>query len=325
METGETSPLKTIFVGGPGRSGTSFVAERLGRHAEVCSFPGVELKIFSEKNGLLDLRHALVERYSPNRAGVALDQFRKLFGALVGGQFGQPAFGTLAPPSAWFNILDGFCDRISAHGIPVQFEAVEFDDAVRTLLSRVASLAALIKESAASPVAFLEKTPHALLFVDFLARFAPAPQFVHVMRDPRSIAFSLRRMPWGPRDLEGCCAWVSGYCAAWLDSQKKAAQTGCALHRINIEAVAAAPDHASRLICDRLGLSFDDAVFAEADLKTLNAWVEKCAEVELLQIRRALDGWARHFGYDAAAIGFTEMPVPSSVPMFAEAVAEEIP
>ncbi|MEL7152496.1 MAG: hypothetical protein AAFN51_01595, partial [Pseudomonadota bacterium] len=66
-------------MGGPGRSGTSFVADRLGRHPDICTFPNVELKLFTEKNGLLDLYHALVETYSPNRATVALDQFNRFF------------------------------------------------------------------------------------------------------------------------------------------------------------------------------------------------------------------------------------------------------
>ncbi|MEM7684157.1 MAG: sulfotransferase [Pseudomonadota bacterium] len=307
------APQRTIFVGGPGRSGTSFVAERLGRHPEICSFQGIELKIFSEKNGLLDLRHALVERYSPNRAGVALDQFRKLFSALVGGQFGQPAFESLAPARAWHDLVDAFCAKVVDQGVPMKLDAAEFDDAARGLLIDLSNLAAGLKGMDSRPVAFLEKTPHSLLFMDVLGRVAPSPQFVHVMRDPRSIAFSLRRMPWGPQDLASCCAWVSGYCAAWLESQRRAASLGYKPIVITIESVAAAPEASGLAMCRRLGIETDKSVFAEADLKTLNAWIVDCPPGEIQQIRRTLDGWAHHFGYDAAEIGGPMSPSSSCI------------
>ena len=44
--------MRILFVGGPGRSGPSFVADRLGTHPQVAAFKDIELKIFREKNGL---------------------------------------------------------------------------------------------------------------------------------------------------------------------------------------------------------------------------------------------------------------------------------
>jgi hypothetical protein len=88
---------RSLFVGGPGRSGTSFVADRLGGHPQVASFKDIELKLFCEKNGLQDLFHVLVATYSPNRAVIALDQFHRMTQALVDGKYGQPALSTVAP------------------------------------------------------------------------------------------------------------------------------------------------------------------------------------------------------------------------------------
>ncbi len=44
--------MRILFVGGPGRSGTSFVADRCGSHPQVATLKDIELKIFCEKNGL---------------------------------------------------------------------------------------------------------------------------------------------------------------------------------------------------------------------------------------------------------------------------------
>jgi hypothetical protein len=65
-----------IFVGGPGRSGTSFVADRVGRHAGVATFQDVELKIFGEFGGLLDMQAVLVEHFSPNRGDARHQRLR---------------------------------------------------------------------------------------------------------------------------------------------------------------------------------------------------------------------------------------------------------
>jgi len=83
MTKAPESAMRYIFAGGPGRSGTSFIADRLGAHPQIASLKDVELKIFSEKNGLLDLFHALCQTYSPNRANVAIDQFRRMAEALA--------------------------------------------------------------------------------------------------------------------------------------------------------------------------------------------------------------------------------------------------
>jgi hypothetical protein len=52
-------PAPYVFVGGPGKSGTTFVAHGIASHPMVATFPDVELKMFCEKNGLIDLRDTL--------------------------------------------------------------------------------------------------------------------------------------------------------------------------------------------------------------------------------------------------------------------------
>ena len=77
--------MRTIIIGGPGRSGTTYVANRIGTH-----FFDIELKILSENDGLSDLRHVLCDHYSPPRAMIAIRRFQQLFAELSIGSFGQP-------------------------------------------------------------------------------------------------------------------------------------------------------------------------------------------------------------------------------------------
>src|SRR3546814_19558753 len=86
-----------IFVGGPGRSGTSFVADRIGRHAQVATFQDIELKVFGEFGGLRDMQFVLVHSFSPNRAELIFTHFRRLLAAVFDGGYGQPNLKSLVP------------------------------------------------------------------------------------------------------------------------------------------------------------------------------------------------------------------------------------
>ncbi|MCH8167986.1 MAG: sulfotransferase [Proteobacteria bacterium] len=293
--------MRTLFVGGPGRSGTSFVAERLGRHGQVVMLKDIELKIFCEKNGLQDLFHALVETYSPNRAVMALSQFQRMAEALIVGGYGQPALTTAAPADDWRACFGTFSDGLLAEGHPAPQTAEHFFEAARALLHRIAALAA--GEHSSENTFFLEKTPHNLLAIDFLARLAPGARFLHVMRDPRSIAWSLLAARWGPDRLATASRWVDSYCRAWAVAEARAAGLGLALTRLHIEAAAAAPAATGAWLTARLGLAPRDNLFEDADPTVLNRWAAQAEPAERALLDARLGGWAAHFGYDPEQIG----------------------
>jgi len=298
--------LSCIFVGGPGRSGTSFVAERLSKHPEIASAPDVELKLFTEKNGLLDLYHAVSEPYSPNRAQVALQQFRTLAAALIEGRFGQTALAELAPVALWQRAFDRFTARLQRDGHPVPQTAPAFHAAAHRLVIDMADIARAMAarggENRRASV-FPEKTPHALLECDFLNAIAPGARFVHVMRDPRSIARSLRGMRWGPDRLDTCARWVASYCETWLATQARAARDGLGIAAVHIEDLCAAPEDHARFLCRQLGLAVRADLFERANLGTLNAWADTADRDERAFLDTALAGWVAHFGYLPDRVG----------------------
>src|SRR3546814_18812597 len=94
-----------IFVGGPGRSGTSFVADRIGRHAQVATFQDIELKVFGEFGGLRDMHFVLVQSFSPNCAELFFTHLRKLLASVFDGGYGQPKLKTLVPDEMIYTLL----------------------------------------------------------------------------------------------------------------------------------------------------------------------------------------------------------------------------
>jgi hypothetical protein len=299
------NPMRILFVGGPGRNGTSFVADRLGAHEQVVTLKDIELKIFCEKDGLQDLFHALVSSYSPNCAVMVLDQFTRMTQALVEGSYGQPAFSTAAPATDWQACFQTFTSSLLEDGHPTPQSPDSFFKAARTLLNQIATISGddiHITKHQQSHV-FLEKTPHNLLAIDFLHRLAPGAQYLHVMCDPRSIAWSLLAMRWGPDKLTTAAAWVDSYCRAWTVAEGHAAQLGLPLIRLHIEEAAADPTEAAAWLTAQLGLASHDGLFKGANPELLNRWATKANPAERALLDDRLGGWVTHFGYEPDHIG----------------------
>ena len=291
--------LRTLFVGGPGRSGTTVVAQRIAEMDDAIAFPGVELKFFTEKNGILDLWHSLGEHYSPNRAVVAMRQFRRHVGDLVDGAFGQPGLASLADATEWHRLFDTFTGVFERHGHPAPVTAAGFAAAVGTLTTGLHRLA--LDRSGAGPAArfFIDNTPHSVLEAHFLTRVLPDAAFLHVMRDPRSIARSLRTMPWGPSSLKQCCNWIDSYCRAWVEVPPD----GVDLCSIFVEDLAADPHGIGAQIGQWLGIGDVGRYFAYTDPHTLNGWAGRADPDDLAVLNRELADWVGHFGYSPEAIG----------------------
>lgn len=293
--------MRTLFIGGPGRSGTSLVARRIGTHPEVAALPDIELKIFTEKNGLLDLHHSLVTHYSPNRAAVAVAQFRRLADDLIEGRLGQPALGTLGSEEVWRTTFAAFIDQMLVDGHPVRQNTRQFFARTRALL---AGLGETARDSVAEKPAarlFLEKTPHALLEMTFLEQIDPKAGFLHVMRDPRAIAWSLRRMRWAPDSIAACCTWVESYCRAWVDVRAQARERRTPVLDLCIEAVAADPKGLAQDVTHALGIADLPTLFLGTNPDALR--VRDCDRAARAELDRRLAAWAERFGYRTADIG----------------------
>lgn len=299
MSTARRS-LRTVFVGGPGRSGTTVVAQRIAAADGAVAFPGVELKFFTEKNGILDLWHSLGEHYSPNRAVVAMRQFRRFACDLIDGRFSQPGFSTLAPAADWHRLFDAFTTAFEDSGHPGPVTATRFEAAARDLVRGLHRLALARPGASTAPLIFIDNTPHSVLENRFLARLFPEAAFLHVMRDPRSIARSLRSMSWGPSTLAECCSWVDSYCRAWA-TQIPSERVD--LQAVHIEDLAADPRRTGAQIGAWLGIGDLGGFFAYTDPQTLNSWVPAANPGDLSLLNRRLAGWTEYFGYSPDTIG----------------------
>ncbi len=112
-----------------------------------------------------------------------------------------------------------------------------------------------------------EKTPHHLLWLRQLSRIYPASKFVWVVRDPRAIVESNRRMPFGMTS-------VTALAGMWRSDQSvmstAASQLGDRVMQVRYEDVIAAPDEMRLSLAAHIGLP-DPPVRRSVDLQDMAA------------------------------------------------------
>jgi hypothetical protein len=220
-----------VFVVGCPRSGTTLVQRIVGAHPDVAAAPETFF-----------MRH-LWERRAAFGPLTDDDALHRVLDALVA----APAFADLG--------LDADALRADALAAPRRWPAL-----FRLVLARFAEA-----QGGARVVA--EKTPNHVLYLDALRRFFPALRVVHVLRDPRAVAWSWRAVPW----TTGFAAGDAGVWVRYAEAARRA-PPGVPLHTVRYERLVRAPEAEARRLCRFLALPFDAAMlrFHETDAATLD-------------------------------------------------------
>jgi hypothetical protein len=290
-----------LFVGGPGRSGTSFLAATMSNLPEIEGVEDVELKIFGEVNGLPDLYNALVLHYSLHRASRALNNFRKLFNSLFGGHYkNQVDMQEYLSSDKAASILDEFENSLTygRKEFPREISKGKFARCVQKFIN--ALFDEFDKEK--SNQYRLEKTPHNLLHTRFIESIFPGSKYIHVSRDPRSVVISLRKMSWGPDTFEDCVHWYLSYHSSWMKEKFRCELDGIEAVSFRIEDFHYDATGTNRLIADYLGIN-SNIDLSRYDYKNLTNIDGKIEESELAMITDLLSDAITDLGYNQSCVG----------------------
>ena len=172
-----------VFVVGLPRSGTTLLTAMLGAHSRMDSGPETHFFTWIKR---ADLDRILDRRHWP-AAGIR------------------------------------FLTSIVLDGKPVHdsFE-VSLDEMEGFLRQRPPSVQALLESLTTARAArsgkarWIEKTPNHLLNVERIRELYPAAQIIRIIRDPRDVALSLRRVPWASKSaLANLYSWVDRDERSW--------------------------------------------------------------------------------------------------------------
>ncbi|AFY79482.1 MAG: sulfotransferase [Hydrococcus sp. C42_A2020_068] len=98
-----------------------------------------------------------------------------------------------------------------------------------------------------------EKTPNHLLYMSILEQFFPTARFIHIIRDPRAVINSWRKVPWSNGSLhEDAEVWRRYMATARLSPPSQAP-----ILTLHYEQLVLNPEMSLRSVCDFLGLPFE--------------------------------------------------------------------
>lgn len=178
-------PDPPLFVVGVSRSGTTLVASMLGAHSRL--YCGPETFFFPR-----------LERQSLDR---------------------------LLAPGTWPDAAVSFLSAITLGQGPARIHELfgrTIEDLRTDLAARRPSVTALLEAFTASAARdagkarWIEKTPNHLLYLDAVRQYYPDARILRIVRDPRDVATSLTRVPFGSRSkLANLYLWLERDARSW--------------------------------------------------------------------------------------------------------------
>jgi hypothetical protein len=214
-----------VFVVGCPRSGTSLLREMLNAHPEVAIAPETHF----------------VRRFWVNRKRYDPLTDEGNFRSLIQDVMEIPAFPELgiSPEDL----------RSEAQGRPRTYEG---------LFALIMDLFG--RRNSAGVVG--EKTPNHLLYTDILRGWFPQSRFVHLIRDPRAVVNSWRKVPWSTSS-------ITGDAEIWRKYQRYAEKARAlpSFMEMRYEDLVSGPQEAMSEVCRFLGIAFDPRMIQRANAK----------------------------------------------------------
>jgi hypothetical protein len=170
-----------------------------------------------------------------------------------------------------------------------------------------------------------DKTPTHAFFTETLAEWYPDAPIIHLVRDPRDVVASLRRMPWAPKSIALNALFWSNFNAAAEQSKQR---PGYLL--VSYERLVEHPAEEVARICAHTREDFSDAMLA-ADSSEPYSWPNSASGAvtsermgkwreELTEPDAALIEWIA--GPRLEAYGYPRTTGPASLPAKARAMME---
>lgn len=152
-----------------------------------------------------------------------------------------------------------------------------------------------------------DKSPNYIYEVKLLMSFYPNAKFIHIVRDPRDYALSMRKT-WNKNIYRAAYRWSHGMREIYNIPQNKAANS---IIEIKYEDLIKFPQITLQKVCDFIGLEFQpdmtelnqsveligDARGKQIDSANSQKYLSELTEKEQLKIEKLTAKFLRHYGY----------------------------
>jgi sulfotransferase family protein len=139
------------------------------------------------------------------------------------------------------------------------------------------------------PVAkWVDHTPHNIELAEWLLRAYPSARFIHIVRDGRAVAASLKKVDWGPKTVyysaDEWIARVGGGLAAEDYFRER-------IMRVHYEDLVRKPERTVRTLCDFLGWPFEQEMIEKQGFAVAAAYKAQHLLVGQYPDKLRIDAW----------------------------------
>jgi hypothetical protein len=160
-----------------------------------------------------------------------------------------------------------------------------------------------------------DKTPENIRRLDFLWRHFPAARFIHIIRDGRDVACSLRQQSWMKLGERGSLATLARCGDYWVDrvAIRRSAKSDPRYIELRYEELVREPEKALRPTLEFLGLDWSEQMLspdAEAGgdptagpafTSSIGRWRKELSAAEIDVLRPVVGDMLRELGYDTGS------------------------
>lgn len=230
--TDPNSPQKPpIFVVGMPRSGTTLISRLLSAHSSICIAPESHLLNY------------WMQRFPPEFIDSA-EGFQQFWDAFICSE----RFGYFGLDASW---VLAFMNKAKVDAVTVA-PAPTYKALLSCLSQQYAEKRGKQRWG--------EKTPAHYAYISELLDWYPHARIIYMVRDPRSVAASMAKVPWGGDN-------VIAYALRWQDSiahlQKWARDTR--VLPVHYEALVTSPEPTLSAVCDFVEASFEGSMLSPTD------------------------------------------------------------
>jgi hypothetical protein len=143
-----------------------------------------------------------------------------------------------------------------------------------------------------------EKTPQNLMNLDFLWELFPQSVAVHIVRDPRGVAYSLTKQEWAPSDLEGTSLMLRNVYSRWFELKKAIDFSQYRYLEIKLEDFAASPRAFLSKFAEYCGIEDQFTNLPEIHSDRVNYWKDVMDPDEIQLVNGILGPYIAQLGYE---------------------------
>lgn len=142
-----------------------------------------------------------------------------------------------------------------------------------------------------------EKTPTNLQSIDFLWELFPDAIFLHMIRDPRGVLESMRKVRWAPDDTEELCLFLQRIYDRWFHVKERVDVGQYRFLEIKLEHLTAYPMATLEKIAELCDLPNNFVDLPEISQDKVNSWQSRMTTEDLRITNRLLGQYIERLGY----------------------------